>query len=202
MSAGAPSRHLRRAEGSRGGRAGSVASVPNPLKYAAVERERRYLVADVPEGVVEVRQIVDYYLEGTRFRLRQITGSDGTVTRKLGHNVRLTSGPSEVATSVYLDEREWEILRALPSRTLRKTRNIIERDGIRLAVDELPDGTLLAEIDDGDIAPVLSRTGFESSETSRPKSSGPEQSWRPEADRRFLRHPFSCILEPTDVSSR
>lgn len=80
--------------------------------------------------------------------------ADGTVTRKLGHKVRLTPGPAEVAcTSIYLDDREWGLLRALPSRTLRKTRHIIERDGIRVAVDELDDGTLLAEIDDGDSAP-------------------------------------------------
>jgi CYTH domain-containing protein len=104
--------------------------------------------------VVEVRQIVDHYLEGTRLRLREAIDSDGGVTRKLGHKVRLTSGPSEVAcTSVYLDDREWDLLRALPSRTLRKTRYIVERDGIRLAVDELDDGTLIAEIDDGDAPP-------------------------------------------------
>ncbi len=126
----------------------------DPLKYALVERERRYLVAEVPEGVVEVRQISDYYLDGTRLRLREVISSDGIVTRKLGHKVRLTSEPSEVAcTSVYLDDHEWELLLALPSRRLRKTRNIIERDGIRLAIDELADGTLLAEIDDGDGAP-------------------------------------------------
>lgn len=126
----------------------------DPLKYAAVERERRFLVAHIPEGVVEVRQIVDHYLDGTRLRLREVTDADGAVTRKLGHKVRLTSGPTEIAcTSVYLDDREWELLRALPSRTLRKTRHIIERDGIRLTVDELDGGTLLAEIDDGDATP-------------------------------------------------
>lgn len=133
---------------------GSVASVHNSLKYAVVERERRFLVAEVPRGVVEVRQIVDRYLEGTRLRLREVIDTDGRVTRKLGHKVRLASGPSEVAcTSVYLDDREWELLRAIPSRTLRKTRYIVERDGIRLAVDELEDGTLIAEIDDGDTPP-------------------------------------------------
>lgn len=78
------------------------------------------------------------------------------MTRKLGHKVRLSPGPHEVAcTSVYLHKREWELLRALPSRTLRKTRNIVERDGVRLAVDELDDGTFLAEIDDGDAAPCV-----------------------------------------------
>ncbi len=85
----------------------------------------------MPGGVVEVRQIVDHYLDGTHLRLREVIDTDGRVTRKLGHKVRLTSGPSEVAcTSVYLDEREWELLRALPSRTLRKTRYIIDR-GLR-----------------------------------------------------------------------
>lgn len=134
--------------------AGSVARVHDPLKYAVVERERRFLVARVPEGVIEVSEIVDHYLEGTRLRLRELTGSDGTVTRKLGHKVRLTSDPGEVAcTSLHLNDREWEILRALRSRTLRKTRHIVERDGTRVAVDELEDGTLLAEIDDGEAAP-------------------------------------------------
>lgn len=133
---------------------GSVVAVHDALKYAVVERERRFLVAKMPEGVVDVRQIVDHYLEGTRLRLREMTDSDGAVIRKLGHKVRLTSGPREIAcTSLYLDDREWELLSALPARTLRKTRHIVERDGIRFAVDELADGTLLAEIDDGDAAP-------------------------------------------------
>lgn len=128
----------------------------DPLKYARVERERRFLVAGVPEGVVEVRQIVDHYLDGTRLRLREVINSDGTVIRKLGHKVRLVAGPREVTcTSVYLDDQEWELLRALPARTLRKTRYIVERDGIRLAVDELDNGMFLAEIDDRDAAPCV-----------------------------------------------
>lgn len=49
----------------------SVGSVNDLSKYALVERERRFLVAGVPEGVVEVRQIVDFYLDGTRLRLRK-----------------------------------------------------------------------------------------------------------------------------------
>ena len=139
---------------------GSVAGVHDPLKYARVERERRFLVAEVPEGVIEVRQIVDHYLEGTRLRLREVINSDGTVIRKLGHKVRLVPGPHEIAcTSVYLDDQEWELLRALPSRALRKTRNIVERDGVRLAVDEFDDGTFLSEIDDGEAAPCVVPTG-------------------------------------------
>ncbi len=98
-----------------------------------------------------VMQIVDHYLNGSRLRLREVIDADGVVTRKLGHKVRLTPGPQEVAcTSIYLDDGEWELLGQLSARTLRKTRHIVERDGIRLAVDEFEDGTLLAEIDYGD----------------------------------------------------
>ena len=120
------------------------------LKYAVVERERRFVVRAVPDGVVAVREIHDRYVTGTRLRLREVRG-DGAVTRKLGHKVRLTDGPGEVAcTNLYLDEGEWQLLRTLPGREARKTRHLVERDGWRVAVDEHPDGTLVAEIDDGD----------------------------------------------------
>jgi len=125
--------------------------VHDPLKYAVVERERRFLVAELPDGVVAVTQIVDHYLHGSQLRLPEMIGADGSVMRKLGHKVRLTPGPDEIAcTSLHLNDAEWELLRQLPARTLRKTRHIVERDSLRLAVDELADGTLLAEIDDGD----------------------------------------------------
>lgn len=121
------------------------------LKYARVERERRYLLARLPEGVVSTREIVDRYLVGTRLRLREVRESDGTVNRKLGHKVRLAEGPEEVAcTNFYLDVEEWALLAALPARTLRKTRHLVGRDGWVVAVDEHDDGTLIAEIDDGD----------------------------------------------------
>jgi CYTH domain-containing protein len=129
--------------------------MPDPLKYAVVERERRFLVPAVPAGVTGVRAIVDRYVVGTRLRLREVTEPDGTVVRKLGHKVRLTDGPEEVAcTSLYLDDAEWEALAVLPARVLRKRRHVVERDGLRVLVDEHEDGTLVAEIDDGDGPPV------------------------------------------------
>lgn len=121
------------------------------LKYAVVERERRFLVAEVPEGVTAVRDIVDHYLDGTRLRLREVTEADGTVTRKLTHKVRLDGTAAEVAcTNAYLDADEWAVMTTLPARTLRKQRSIVERDGWRVAVDRHEDGTLVAEIDDGE----------------------------------------------------
>jgi CYTH domain-containing protein len=121
------------------------------LKYAVVERERRYLVASVPEGVTGSKEILDRYVTGTRLRLREVREADGTVTRKLGHKVRLSEGPAEVAcTNLDLDDEEWTVLAALPARLLRKRRHVVQRDGLTVAIDEHEDGTLVAEIDDGD----------------------------------------------------
>jgi CYTH domain-containing protein len=125
--------------------------VANSLKYAVVERERRFLLASLPDGVVGTKEISDRYLTGTRLRLREVRERDGTVVRKLGHKVRLSAGPAEVAcTNFYLNDHEWAALEALPARVLRKKRHVVQRDGLTIAVDEHEDGTLVAEIDDRD----------------------------------------------------
>jgi CYTH domain-containing protein len=125
--------------------------VPISLKYAVVERERRYLVASLPDGVTSTTDIVDRYVTGTRLRLREVREGDGTVVRKLGHKVRLGEGPREVAcTNLYLDDEEWALLTALPARTLRKKRHLVVTDAWTVAIDEHEDGTLVAEIDDRD----------------------------------------------------
>ena len=46
------------------------------LKYAVVERERRFLLASLPEGIDCTRQIIDRYLTGTRLRLREVREAD------------------------------------------------------------------------------------------------------------------------------
>lgn len=123
----------------------------NPLKYAIVERERRFLVRSMPSGSTATRTIVDRYVTGTRLRLREVRADDGTVVRKLSHKVRLGAGPAEVAcTNLYLDDEEWALLVALPARVLRKTRHLMCRNGSTVAIDEHEDGTLVAEIDDRD----------------------------------------------------
>ena len=123
-----------------------------PLKYAVVERERRFLLASLPdEAIVGTREIVDRYVSGTRLRLREVRDDDGGVVRKLGHKVRISEGPGEVAcTNFYLNDQEWALLAALPATVLRKKRHMVHRDGLTVAVDELEDGTLIAEIDDRD----------------------------------------------------
>jgi CYTH domain-containing protein len=125
--------------------------VPVSLKYAVVERERRFLVAGLPDGVTDVREVVDRYVTGTRLRLREVRAADGTVVRKLTQKARLGEGPEEVAcTTLYLEDAEWAALSGLPGRTLRKRRHLVVRDGLRVAVDEHVDGTLVAELDEGD----------------------------------------------------
>jgi CYTH domain-containing protein len=121
------------------------------LKYAVVERERRYRLGRLPDGVSSTKEILDRYVTGTRLRLREVREGDGAVIRKLGHKVRISEGPAEVAcTNFYLNDEEWSILTALPARLLRKRRHMVHRDGLLVAVDEHEDGTLIAEIDDGD----------------------------------------------------
>jgi CYTH domain-containing protein len=134
----------------------SLQVVSASLKYAVVERERRFIIASLPKGITGSRDIVDRYLIGTRLRLREVREEDGTVTRKLGHKVRLSTGPSEVAcTNFYLDDAEWSLLAELPAKCLRKRRHIVRRDGLFVAIDEHEDGTLIAEIDDHDKPSLL-----------------------------------------------
>lgn len=121
-----------------------------PLKYAVVERERRFVVRGVPAGVTSTVEIADRYVDGTRLRLREVRAPDGSVVRKLTHKVRLSAGPAEVAcTNFYLDDAEWAALAGLPGLTLRKTRHVVARDGLAVAVDVFGDGSVVAEIDDG-----------------------------------------------------
>ena len=124
------------------------------MKYAVVERERRYLLASLPADVTNPVLITDRYVIGTRLRLRELTEPDGHVVRKLTHKVRLTEGPAAIAsTNFYLDESEWSLLSALPARLLRKARYTANHVGVQIAIDEYPDGTLVAEIDDGNRTP-------------------------------------------------
>src|SRR5580765_7529092 len=130
------------------------------LKYAKVERERRWLLSALPAFPDDSRQvrIVDRYLVGTRLRLRDVTEADGTVVRKLGHKVRLGGDAREVAcTSLYLDDGEWAALAVLPADVLGKTRVVVPYAGTTIALDVFEPplaGLVLAEIDAGDQPPV------------------------------------------------
>lgn len=87
------------------------------LKYAQIEPERRLLLNSIPTGVSSSQRIVDRYITGSRLRMREVREADGTVVRKLGQKIRLSAWPVEVACTNYcLDDAEWAILSAIPSR--------------------------------------------------------------------------------------
>jgi CYTH domain-containing protein len=126
------------------------------VKYAHVERERRWLLSGLPSGLEEesTLRITDRYVTGTRLRTREVVADDGRVVRKLGQKVRLGSGAEEIAnTNLYLDEAEWAALSVLPGDELRKERRKVRLGGVLVALDVFGGhcaGLVLAEVDRGD----------------------------------------------------
>lgn len=122
---------------------------PGRGRYAHPERERRFLLCSPPVGLTAPRHIVDRYIDGTRLRLRQVTG-EGPAVYKLGQKVRPNEDdPSLVMlTSMYLTADEYERLLALPATEVRKTRYTLtagqDRYGVDVFEDRL-DGLVLAE---------------------------------------------------------
>jgi len=94
--------------------------VTSSLKYARLERERRFLLAraaDPAEGDHgdQVLHIEDRHLAGTRLRLRLVRRDGQGPVYKLGQKIRVVPAhPSTVAhTTLYLDRRDYESLRHL-----------------------------------------------------------------------------------------
>jgi CYTH domain-containing protein len=96
---------------------------PGESRYARLEREQRWVLPRLPDGLADPTSIVDIYLDGTRLRLRTVT-TGSAVVYKLGQKVRLDeNSPERVKlTNIYLSEPEHARLLRLPGRKLRKTR--------------------------------------------------------------------------------
>lgn len=94
------------------------------LKYAQVERERRWLCRALPtDRIVRRDMIIDLYVDGGGLRLREVRPLDGgPVTYKLGRkgDVDLYT---RLTTSIYLGEAEFGLLSGLPGKRLRKVRH-------------------------------------------------------------------------------
>jgi hypothetical protein len=134
------------------------------LKYAHVERERRWLLSTAPEVDGPPAAITDRYLRGTRMRLRELV-EGGKVVRKLGHKVRPHDGPDEVAcTNFYLDDAEWAALARLPADVLHKQRWRVVRQNQRVVLDVFAGhltGLVLVEVDRGTGPDLGLPSGFE-----------------------------------------
>ena len=129
--------------------------VPAESKYARVERERRYLLQDLPEGLTRADphlQITDNYISGTRLRIRKVRdprSNKWTVkfTQKFAPNPADFS--RTVITNIYLNALEAETLAMFDANEIRKNRYSFEFEGRRFSVDMfLGDlfGLVLAEV--------------------------------------------------------
>jgi CYTH domain-containing protein len=133
--------------------------VPGKGRYAHVEREQRWIVADAPHDARFVASIVDRYIHGTRLRLRLAEEADGA-TYKLGQKVRDDPADPETVrlTNIYLSVAEYEVFAALPAAELRKTRSHVIWADHTVAIDRFHDrldGIVLAEAELGAEEPYL-----------------------------------------------
>ena len=129
--------------------------VPAESKYARVERERRYLLQDLPEGLTRPDphvQITDNYITGTRLRLRKMREprtNKWTVklTQKFAPDPRDFS--RTIVTNIYLNAMEVETLGISDANEIRKNRYRFEFEGRKWSADMfLGDlfGLVLAEV--------------------------------------------------------
>lgn len=124
-------------------------------KYARIERERRYLLQDLPEGLTRADhhlQITDNYLTGTRLRIRKVRDPKTNkwivkFTQKFAPNPEDLS--RTVITNIYLNAIEAETLAIFAANEIRKNRYPFEFASRKFSIDMfLGDlfGLVLAEV--------------------------------------------------------
>ncbi|MDX6403065.1 MAG: hypothetical protein QOH70_520 [Blastocatellia bacterium] len=124
-------------------------------KYARVERERRYLLSDLPEGLTRADhhlQITDNYITGTRLRIRKVR-DPRTNKWVVKFTQKFAADPEDLSrtliTNTYLNAIEAETLAVFEANEIRKNRYPFEFDGQEFSVDMfLGDlfGLVMAEI--------------------------------------------------------
>jgi CYTH domain-containing protein len=115
--------------------------VPGESKYARVERERRYLLQDLPEGLTRASphvQITDNYLTGTRLRFRKVRDprtNKWTVklTQKFAPDAEDFS--RTIITNIYLNALEAETLAVFDANEIRKNRYPFEFAARKFSID-------------------------------------------------------------------
>ena len=124
-------------------------------KYARVERERRYLLRDLPEGITRADphvQITDNYITGTRLRIRKVR-EPRTNKWTVKFTQKFAPDPNDLSrtiiTNTYLNALEAEVLSVFDTNEIRKNRYAFEFEGRKFSVDMfLGDlfGLVLAEV--------------------------------------------------------
>lgn len=125
------------------------------MKYARIERERRFLMQGLPEDVdrADYQRIIDRYIPGTRLRLRRIESPTGeTVALKLTqkYSPDTGNGTDTIITNLYLNEEEFDLLAGLDGLPLHKRRYSYHHDGRRYSIDVFEGvltGLILCEIE-------------------------------------------------------
>ena len=110
-------------------------------KYACIERERRYLLQDLPPGLTRTDphvQITDNYITGTRLRLRKVRDprtNKWTVkfTQKFAPDPRDLS--RTIITNTYLNALEAETLSVFDANEIRKNRYQFQFEGKQFGID-------------------------------------------------------------------
>src|SRR2546425_3711006 len=133
-------------------------------KYAHIERERRYLLQDLPEGLNRADhhlQITDNYITGTRLRIRKIRDpktNKWTVkfTQKFAPDSSDLS--RTVITNIYLNALEAETLSIFEANEIRKNRYYFDFAGRRFSID-----LFLGDL----FGLILAETSFETDEEMR-----------------------------------
>jgi hypothetical protein len=132
---------------------------PLRRKYARVERERRFLLDQLPEGVDEASyvRLRDRFVEGACLRLRRLERPDGTeVLTKLGQKIPDPEAPGDPRrrqmTTIYLAPEEAGSLDALEGPRAVKRRYALEEQGRTWAIDVWEEpagaaGTIVAEVE-------------------------------------------------------
>src|SRR6185312_8313817 len=109
--------------------------VPADSKYALLERERRYLLQDLPEGLTRADphlQITDNYITGTRLRLRKVR-DPRTNKWVVKFTQKFAPDPEDLSrtiiTNTYLNALEAETLSVFNANEIRKNRYRFEFAG-------------------------------------------------------------------------
>ena len=110
-------------------------------KYARIERERRYLLPDLPEGLSRADhhlQITDNYITGTRLRIRKVRNPQTNkwvvkFTQKFAPNENDLS--RTMITNLYLNATEAETLSIFEANEIRKNRYYFDFEARRYSID-------------------------------------------------------------------
>jgi CYTH domain-containing protein len=110
-------------------------------KYALIERERRFLLRELPEGLTmasEHVQIWDNYITNTRLRLRKIRLPQ---TRQWIAKLTQKYAPAPddfsrtIITNTYLSATEYEVFSIFEGNEIRKNRYGYEHEGRKFSID-------------------------------------------------------------------